>query len=225
MASNKPQHPERTSQNTPLREEIIKVATEHLHVREKKSPNGAYGLNDDDAGNIKKFFLEGVMWTEAQWKAQFNKDSSEPGSGPAWCAAFASYCVLQGHGRAGIPLATPRHASGPELKKLLMNAGLWIPMDSLYDSAGHPKATGRIPAPGDFVIYGTGHTGLVKEFRHAERVLETIEGNSWTGTVRDDGVWELKKANGRGFDKIAGFGITDPVECTSSTCGWQGSLH
>ena len=182
----------RNSQDSPLREAILDVARQHLPVREDVKGNV------DSGGHIKKFFMEGVGWSEKAWT-----DQQKGSAGAAWCAAFASYCVRKGHDAVGRQLPVKLHAHGGELKSLLEKAGLYIPV------AEATSPTGRKPRPGDFVVYKNNHIGLVESFDPATSKLTTIEGNTNnTGKEADDGVYNLAPRN---LSNIQGFGITDPA--------------
>lgn len=246
-----PQHPERASQDSPLRQKIYETAYRFANVLKKDKDatrdteldqdkvglreimQGSYGLNRDPDDFIKRFFMEGVGWTEAEWDRQKGNDATEVGAKAEWCAAFASYCVVQGHAAEGRSLPFKTHAAGNTLVSYLKKAGLFIPMTSLYDAAGKPTNPQRAPRRGDFVIYAGGHTGLVDTLHHEQKKLDTIEGNSYTGPKRADGVYALRglkldRADKQSkFDKIQGFGIVDPAPCDPAVakCGWDGWDH
>lgn len=224
-----PQHPDRQPQSSSLRAKIIEAARSKLDVREKMTTtNGKlYGLNNDDAGWIKRFFMEGVGWKESEWQHWFGHpmDKDEPDAGAMWCAAFASWSVVQGHAAEGLPLPLKLHAHGNTLRDYLKKAGLFIPMAGLY-AGGNPVATTRLPGPGDFIVFDTGHIGLVERFDHAGRSLDSIEGNTYVDPRnRQDGVYAIAGIKGKRFEKIQGFGIVDPVECPGTSCGWSGRAH
>jgi hypothetical protein len=244
--SNLPTHKDRASQDSPLRQKIYEAAYRFANVLKKdKDPSrdtdldqdkvglreimqGGYGLNRDPDDFIKRFFMEGIGWNEADWEKQKGNDAKEVGAKAEWCAAFASYCVVQGYAAEGRSLPFKTHAAGNHLVNHLKKAGLFIPMASLYDASGAPTNSARLPRRGDFIIYAGGHTGLVDTFEYAQKKFDTIEGNSFTGPRRVDGVYALRghtldKANKHcELDKIQGFGIVDPAPCDPATakCGW-----
>lgn len=224
--SDLPKHADRAPQSSGLRAAILGTVAENnlLAVREKMHAHG-YGLNDDDGNWIKRFFIEGLGWTASQWEGGKSGDASEDGAKSMWCAAFASYCYVQGHAKEGAPLFLKRDGNAGRLRDNLIKAGLFIPMSSLYDGAKKPiKPAPRLPGPGDFIVF-PGHIGLLKSFNHDARTLEAIEGNTYVDPKhRADGVYEIHVKDPR-FGTIEGFGICDPVPCTSNRCGWEEMAH
>lgn len=217
-----PQHPERQPQTSELRTAILGTIAENnlLAVRENMHAQG-YGLNVDAAGWIKRFFIEGLEWKASTWENLKSSDTSEPEAKSMWCSAFACFCYVQGHAKTGSPLYLKREGYGNALRDNLKKAGLFIPLASLYDGAKRPLATARLPGPGDFVVFNTGHIGLVKSFDHAGRKLVTYEGNTYDDPkARKDGVYEMAVSDRR-LDTVQGFGICDPVPCPGGACGWD----
>lgn len=216
-----PKHADRMPQSSPLRQVILGTVPENnlLAVREDMHAQG-YGLNVDATGWIKRFFVEGLEWKEADWARMKSGDASEPEAKSMWCSAFACFCYVQGHAKSGSPLYLRRDGRASGLRDNLIKAGLFIPMSSLYDGAKNPITTARLPGPGDFIVF-PGHIGLLESFNHQGKTLEAIEGNTYDDPrARKDGVYKIH-VKGRRFEGIEGFGICDPVECPGGACGWD----
>lgn len=221
--SDLPKHADRMPQTSELRAAIVGTVAENnlLAVREVMHEGPTrYGLNYDTTGKIKRFFVEGLEWKESEWERMKSGDASEADAKSMWCAAFASFCYVQGHAKVGAPLFFKRNGGAGGMRDNLIKAGLFIPMSSLYDGAKKPVTTARLPGPGDFIVF-PGHIGLLKSFDHAGRTLEAIEGNTYVDPKnRADGVYEIHVKDRR-FASIEGFGICDPVPCPGGACGWD----
>ena len=83
--------------------------------------------------------------------------------GEPWCAYFASWAARQ----AGEPI-------GPGGQGLGSVSAIW----SWAQSAGRaiPNGPGIVPRPGDLIVFGSEHVGIVRDVR-PDGSIETIEGN------------------------------------------------
>ncbi len=185
-----------------LRQNILNHAQEQLddHITEDA------GANRDTGGRIQKFFEVGAGWRED------HRDL-------AWCAAFASYCVVSGFKDAGVPLpltknGAPRttlHARCEDLKKMFSDAGRYVTNGEIY--AGKTLKPGaRLPKPGDIILFKEGgglHAGLVYSFDAGRRKLVSVEGNNRPASGGPDGVYTHEVSDNR-LSNIDGFCIVAP---------------
>jgi hypothetical protein len=87
-------------------------------------------------------------------------------AGAPWCAYFVSWCASQ----AGAPIGD--HGQG---------------LGSVAGITDWARSTGRLtgtPAPGELILFGTEHVGIVKSV-NADGSLTTVEGNASNG-VREE---------------------------------------
>jgi hypothetical protein len=90
-------------------------------------------------------------------------------AGAPWCAYFVSWCA----NRAGAPIGD--HGQG---------------LGSVAEITDWARSTGRLtqtPAPGELILFGTEHVGIVKSV-NADGSLTTVEGNASNG-VREETRW------------------------------------
>ncbi len=90
-------------------------------------------------------------------------------AGAPWCAYFVSWCASQ----AGAPIGD--HGQG---------------LGSVSEITDWARSTGRLtqtPAPGELILFGTEHVGIVKSV-NADGSLTTVEGNASNG-VREETRW------------------------------------
>src|SRR6185312_354792 len=90
-------------------------------------------------------------------------------AGAPWCAYFVSWCANQ----AGAPIGD--HGQG---------------LGSVAEITDWARSTGRLtqtPAPGELILFGTEHVGIVKSV-NADGSLTTVEGNASNG-VRQETRW------------------------------------
>jgi hypothetical protein len=90
-------------------------------------------------------------------------------AGAPWCAYFASWCARQ----AGAPLGDQGQGLG-----------------SVSEITDWARQTGRLtstPAPGELILFGTEHVGIVKSV-NADGSLTTVEGNASNG-VNEETRW------------------------------------
>jgi len=90
-------------------------------------------------------------------------------AGAPWCAYFVSWCANQ----AGAPIGD--HGQG---------------LGSVAEITDWARSTGRLtqtPAPGELILFGTEHVGIVKSV-NADGSLTTVEGNASNG-VHEETRW------------------------------------
>ncbi len=95
--------------------------------------------------------------------AQYRNATAGAAPGAPWCAYFASWAAQQ----AGEPL-------GPQGQGLGSVSDIW----SWAQSSGRaiPNGPGVVPQPGDLIVFGDSHVGIVKEILPGGQIA-TIEGN------------------------------------------------
>jgi hypothetical protein len=93
--------------------------------------------------------------------AMYRQATAGSGVGP-WCAYFASWAARQ----AGVPLGDHGQGFGSV-------ASVW----SWAQGAGKALPAGSKPAPGDLIVWGSRHIGIVSSV-DANGTIHTIEGNS-----------------------------------------------
>ena len=95
--------------------------------------------------------------------AEYRAATAGAAPGAPWCAYFASWAARQ----AGTPL-------GPQGEGLGSVSAIW----SWAQSAGRavPNAPGVAPKPGDLIVFGGEHVGVVKGVL-PDGSIQTIEGN------------------------------------------------
>jgi hypothetical protein len=93
--------------------------------------------------------------------AMYRQATAGSGVGP-WCAYFASWAARQ----AGVPLGDHGQGFGSV-------SSVW----SWAQSAGKAMPAGSKPAPGDLIVWGSRHIGIVSSV-DPNGTIHTIEGNS-----------------------------------------------
>jgi hypothetical protein len=107
--------------------------------------------------------------------AQYRSAVAGSYAGAPWCAYFVSWAAAQ----AGAPTGDGGKGEG-----------------SVEGIAGWAQRTGRLtstPQPGDLILFGTRHVGIVESV-NADGTLTTVEGNSSDGVHRR--VHEVGEASG-----------------------------
>ena len=96
--------------------------------------------------------------------------SAVAGSAPGqpWCATFASWCAAQ----AGVPVGDGG-AGSPSVAAITD----WA------KRTGHLLPASSTPAPGDLILFGTRHIGIVESV-NADGSLTTVEGNHANAVTR-----------------------------------------
>lgn len=145
--------------------EIVKFAqTELARPVKEEFINGA-PANFDREGHIKKYFIEGPRWKAETWDSYTEKHG---GIGPAWCAAFVSFCWRSAHRGLGVELPFKLNAQCSVLWNEAHSTQRFIPKSST-------------PSPGDIVFLGSGespgHVGIVEKV-DSEGIIYIIEGNA-----------------------------------------------
>lgn len=95
--------------------------------------------------------------------AEYRAATAGAAPGEPWCAYFASWAARQ----AGTPL-------GPQGEGLGSVSAIW----SWAQSAGRavPNGPGVVPKPGDLIVFGGEHVGIVKGVL-PDGSIQTVEGN------------------------------------------------
>lgn len=149
--------------------EIVKTAQAELGRPVKETYLNGTPANFDEGGHIKKYFVEGPRWKEDTWESHKEKHK---GIGPAWCAAFASFCWRTAHRSLGVELPLKLNAQCSVLWEQAHETGRFIP----------PTET---PSPGDIVFLGSssspGHVGIVEKVDD-DGIIYIIEGNAGENT-------------------------------------------
>jgi hypothetical protein len=114
--------------------------------------------------------------------AQYRQATAGSGVGP-WCAYFVSWAAQQ----AGAPLGE----SGQGFGSVSALAG-WAQRTGRFTPAG----PGVAPAPGDLIVWGGEHVGMVESV-DPDGTIHTIEGNSSNMVTR--------RTHGPGGDGATGF--------------------
>lgn len=177
--------------------EIVRVAQEELARPVKEEYTNGGPSNFDKGGHIKKYFVEGPRWKAETWESYKEKHG---GNGPAWCAAFVSFCWRTAHRALGVELPLSLNAQCSELFARAEKAGRFIPRDGQ-------------PSPGDIVFLGSGpspgHVGLVEK-KDADGIIHIIEGNAGEKT---DQLCRSRLIPGKPrYAKLIGFAAVDAPE-------------
>jgi hypothetical protein len=101
--------------------------------------------------------------------AQYRAATQGAYAGAPWCAYFVSWCAAA----AGAPIGD--HGQG---------------LGSVAQITDWARSTGRLtstPAPGELILFGTAHVGIVKSV-NADGSLTTVEGNASNG-VHEETHW------------------------------------
>jgi hypothetical protein len=190
---------------TPLGTATMAIADEFLKMPLREDA----GVNNDQHGHIKKFFTEGLRWSAETWDRWAEKYPKTGVNKPEWCAAFASYCARQAYTGAGLKLPATPSGSASEMVKRFSAVNRLLRREDLFNEDGCLKEGVTPPGPGDLVIW-KGHVGLLKDI-YPSGAFTTIEGNTWRGKVRSDGVYRCSRSSlekrGDGTYKLVGFCI------------------
>jgi hypothetical protein len=101
--------------------------------------------------------------------AQYRTATQGAYAGAPWCAYFVSWCAAE----AGAPIGSQGQGLG-----------------SVAEITDWARSTGRLtqtPAPGELILFGTEHVGIVKSV-NPDGSLTTVEGNASDG-VREETRW------------------------------------
>jgi CHAP domain len=101
--------------------------------------------------------------------AQYRTATQGAYAGAPWCAYFVSWCAAE----AGAPIGSQGQGLGS--------------VAAITDWA---RSTGRLtqtPAPGELILFGTAHVGIVKSV-NPDGTLTTVEGNASNG-VHEETHW------------------------------------
>jgi hypothetical protein len=190
-------------------EAVLAIAESMLALREDA------GTNQDSAGLIRTFFLEGLRWPAEMWDNWAEKYPKSGVAKPEWCAAFAGFCVRKAHEQLGQEVPVKLAGTDKDTQANFTRASRFIARADLFDESGAVRPDARRPSPGDLVVWKN-HVGLLKELRDDGTFL-TVEGNTWQGAVRNDGVYQLtrkstEKRKDNGEHKLHGFCIISSVD-------------
>jgi len=170
-----------------------------LAVQTDAAYENTYKNTGDQRADIVGVALTQVGYREGDGKSNNNQNkySEYFGYGArAWCGDFVSWCARQ----AGIPKSVLKN-SGPAKPSTF---GITTVMDG---------ADGYTPRPGDLFFKKDGsHVGIV--YYTSGSYFYTLEGNTWSGSPRKDGVYSRKR-------KISDFNFGVPnytSDSGSSTC-------
>lgn len=145
--------------------EIVKFAQTELARPVKEELVNGTPANFDREGHIKKYFIEGPRWKADTWDSYTAKHG---GIGPAWCAAFVSFCWRSAHRALGVELPFKLNAQCSVLWQEAHDTQRFIPKSST-------------PSPGDIVFLGSGespgHVGIVEKV-DSDGIIYIIEGNA-----------------------------------------------
>ncbi len=189
-----------------------KVGAEIVHVAQVELARPVVELyengnptNVDSGGHIKKYFLEGPRWKAETWDSY----KAKHGAGPAWCAAFASYCWRTAHRTLSVELPLSLNAQCSALWEQAKKTGRFI------DKTG-------TPSPGDIVFLGSGptpgHVGVV-ERKGDDGIIYIIEGNAGEKT---DQLCRSRLIPGKPrYAKLMGFASVDAPAAGSSASGQE----
>lgn len=190
---------------TALGAAAVAIADEYLKMPLREDA----GVNQDKGGHIKKFFIEGLKWSSDTWDHWFEKHPSCGVAKPEWCAAFASYCARTAYNAAGLKLPATPSGSASEMVTRFENAQRFLKREDLFNEDGSIKEGVTPPGPGDLIVW-RGHVGLLKDIFPSGAFI-SIEGNTWRGKVRADGVYRCNRSSlekrGDGTFKLVGFCI------------------
>lgn len=200
---------------TPLGQAVLEGAKYFLNIPLREDT----GVNQDSQGYIRTFFVDGVPWKPDDWDLFIEKHRESVVAKPEWCAAFASYCVRKAHESLNRRLPTRLSASTTGLVKSFDSVGLFLRREKLFAEDGSIRKEATIlPRPGDIVCFGC-HTALLFEI-YADGSFVTIEGNTYRGLPRKDGVYRCnRKANAKRADgtfALVGFCLLNVQEAEQS---------
>lgn len=177
--------------------EIVKIAQAELARPVKEKYLNGTPANCDDEGHIKRYFVEGPRWKEDTWESHREKHK---GIGPAWCAAFASFCWRSAHRSLGVELP------------LKLNAQCSVLWEQAHETSRFVPPTDS-PSPGDIVFLGSssspGHVGIVEKVGD-DGIIYIIEGNAGENT---DQLCRSRLVPGKPrYAKLMGFAAAEQAE-------------
>lgn len=195
---------EPASTATPLGSAVLTVADRFLKLPLREDA----GVNTDSQGYIRTFFLEGLKWPAATWDHWIEKFPRSGVAKPEWCAAFGSYCVRTAYQAAAKQLPARLCGSASDLASKYEAAGRLLRREKLFAEDGAIRAAAElVPGPGDLVVF-KGHVGILREL-YADGTFVTIEGNTYKGSPRHDGVYQCNRSSTEkradGTFKLVGF--------------------
>lgn len=195
---------EPASTATPLGSAVLAIAEKFLKMPLREDA----GVNTDSHSYIRTFFLEGLKWSADTWDHWSEKYPQSGVAKPEWCAAFGSYCVRKAYESAGKSLPARLCGSASDMASKFEAAGRLLRREKLYGEDGAIRAEAEaVPGPGDLVVF-KGHVGVLREI-YSDGTFVTIEGNTYKGSPRRDGVYQCNRSSTEkradGNFKIVGF--------------------
>lgn len=189
---------------TPLGAAVVEQAETFLKLPLREDA----GVNTDSHHYIRTFFLEGLTWPANTWDHWTDRYPQSVVAKPEWCAAFASYCVRKAYEAAGQALPVRLSGATKELEMRFEAAGRLLRREKLYGQDGAiPPQVAVVPGPGDLALF-QGHVGILREL-YNDGTFTTIEGNTYKGSPRHDGVYQCNRSAGEtradGTLKLVGF--------------------
>lgn len=172
---------------TQLGQSALAVAEEYLRIPLREDD----GPNRDKAGLIRQLFLDGLNWSPDTWDRWAELHPKYGVAKPEWCAAFASYCVRKAYKRYGVKLPATLRSTSSDMADSFGSVGRFLKRGDLFDKDGRLNPQLPPPGPGDIVIWQK-HVGLLQEI-FPSGAFTTLEGNTWHGATRNDGVYRCNR--------------------------------
>jgi hypothetical protein len=197
---------------TALGTAILATAIDYLKMPLREDA----GVNNDKHGYIRTFFLEGLKWSPDTWDHWAEKYPQTQLQKPEWCAAFASYCARKAYTADGRKLPATPSGSASDMATRFGTAKRLLTHEALFQSDGKLKEGVQPPGPGDLVVWH-GHVGVLKDI-YPSGAFTTIEGNTWRGSPRNDGVYQCSRNSlekrADGTFKLVGFCLLASLDGT-----------
>ena len=215
---------EPASTATPLGTAVLGQADKFLKMPLREDA----GVNTDSHRYIRTFFVEGLKWSADTWDHWTDKYPQSAVAKPEWCAAFAGYCVRKAYEAAGKSLPARLSGSASDLATRFEAAGRLLRREKLYgnDGAIRPDAE-VVPGPGDIVVF-KGHVGVLREM-YTDGTFTTIEGNTYKGSPRRDGVYQCNRSSTEkradGTFKVVGFCLLASKDGAGAKAGAGADSH
>ena len=202
---------EPASTATELGSAVVENAVKFLQIPLREDA----GVNQDSAGHIRSFFLTGLKWSAELWDHWIDKHPQSKVIKPEWCAAFGSYCVHKAYEEAGKALPAKLSASASDLGALFIAAGRFLGREELFRDDGPVRPQAKVlPGPGDLVVFHA-HVGMLREL-YADGTFITIEGNTYKGHPRNDGVYQCSRSSAQkkadGTFSLVGFCLLPSID-------------
>lgn len=156
-----------------------------------------FKVNEDEDGKIRAFFIDGLRWSPKEWDEWPTRHPSSPVRRPEWCAAMAAWCLRRACDAASASLPLRPSASASTFAERAASKSRLLP----------PEST-ALARPGDIVVWH-GHVGVLASPVRPDGGFDTVEGNTWTGSPRRDGVYarrrDVAEVDSTGLRRLVGF--------------------